>query len=82
MSTVYLKRKAASEYLREQHGIIRKPNTLAKLATTGGGPKFRKDGRFPVYSPAELDRWVEQQLSPLVASTSELPSKTTNREAA
>jgi len=46
--------------------------TLAELAVIGGGPPFRRIGRIPLYEVEELDRWIEAQLSPPVASTTEL----------
>jgi hypothetical protein len=68
----FLRRKAASDYLRETHGFDRAPSTLAKLAVTGGGPVFRRAGRIPLYSTYDLDEWVKSILSPPVRSTSEL----------
>ncbi len=70
--TLRLSRRNASIYLREEHGIIRKPSTLATYATKGGGPAFQKDGKFPLYTTQSLDDWVEAQLSPVVTSTAEL----------
>jgi len=67
-----LTRIAASTYLRENWGISRTPKSLAKLATTGGGPIFQKDGRLSLYLPENLDLWAEKQLSPPVKSTDEL----------
>jgi hypothetical protein len=68
-----LTRANASVYLRERHGISRTPGTLAKLAVTGGGPKFRKIGvRHVLYDIADLDAWAVSALSDPVASTSEL----------
>jgi hypothetical protein len=58
-----LRRKAASDYLREIHGLERAPSTLAKLAVIGGGPVFRRAGRIPLYSPDDLDCWAESLLS-------------------
>lgn len=66
-----LRRKEAARYLKELHGISRTPGTLAKLAVIGGGPKFQHDGRIPLYPTQELDKWVEEQLSPLKSSTSD-----------
>ena len=66
-----LRRKAASEYLHEAHGIERAPSTMAKLAVTGGGPIFRRAGRVPLYAPRDLDAWVASKLSPLMHSTKE-----------
>ena len=70
--TTRLRRAEAANYLRENYGIIRKPTTLAKLAVIGGGPKFQRAGRIPLYTLAELDVWAASILSPLVSSTSEL----------
>ena len=67
-----LRRADASQYLKDQWGISRTPKTLAKLAVTGGGPAFEKDGRIPLYLPDKLDEWAQSQLSPLVSSTAEL----------
>lgn len=67
-----LNRRESSKYLYDEHGITRKPSTLATLATKGGGPAFQKDGRFPLYTVKALDEWVEAQLSPVVTSTAEL----------
>src|ERR1700674_151518 len=68
-----LRRKEASSYLLEQHGLSYAPTTLAKLAVVGGGPKFQHAGRIPLYPPEELDAWVAKILSPLKSSTSEGP---------
>lgn len=67
-----LRRNEASKYLMEVWGISRTPKTLAKMAVTGGGPEFEKDGRFPLYTPSGLDKYAESVLSPVVHSTSEL----------
>lgn len=66
-----LRRKQASEYLREQHGITLSPATLAKLAVLGGGPAFRKDGPFPLYELDILDAFAAARLGPLRISTGE-----------
>jgi len=67
-----LRRIEASKYLMEEWGISRSSKTLAKLTVLGGGPRFQKDGRFPLYLKADLDAWVETQLSPFVCSSAEL----------
>lgn len=59
----YLRRQEASEYLSERWGVPAARNTLAKLAVIGGGPKFYRFGRFPMYSPSDLDTWAESRLS-------------------
>ena len=67
-----VRRHKASRYLNDAWGISRTPKTLAKLAVVGGGPAFRKDGRFPLYETDALDAWAREQLSEPVRSTAEL----------
>jgi hypothetical protein len=67
----FLRRKAASEYLHETHGLERAPSTLAKLAVIGGGPVFQRIGRVPYYTAENLDEWVASKLSRPMHSTSE-----------
>jgi hypothetical protein len=71
-SPKYIRRKAAAQYLREHWGLPRTANTLAKLAVVGGGPIFRKAGRIPLYAPADLDQYAEDQLSKPMRSTSDI----------
>ena len=66
----FLRRKAASKYLHEVHGVDRAPSTLAKDAVIGGGPVFQRLGRVPVYTPVNLDEWVASKLSGPMHSTS------------
>lgn len=35
------------------------PRTLEKMRTRGGGPRFRKHGRYVRYHIADLDSWSE-----------------------
>ena len=67
--------RLVASQLAEQWGISRTPKTLAKLATIGGGPTFRRMGRVPLYDPDDLDAWVNALLSPPVRSTSELAQR-------
>jgi hypothetical protein len=67
----FLRRKDAAEYLRTRWGVRCAAQTLAKLAVLGGGPPFRKAGRFPLYAPLDLDVWAESRLGPMQRSTSE-----------
>ena len=67
----FLRRTAASDYLRETHGLERAPSTLAKLAVIGGGPIFRRAGRIPLYTTDDLDAWAESLLGPPMRSTSD-----------
>ena len=57
-------RAGASEYLRSRWGISRSIATLAKLACIGGGPKYVKAGRTPLYAEADLDAWAADLLRP------------------
>lgn len=66
----FLRRDKAAEYLQANWGFGA-VDTLATLATRGGGPRFRKLGRFPVYTETDLDDWARSRLSDPVSSTSE-----------
>lgn len=68
----FLRRKPAAEYLREHWGLPRTAGTLAKLAVIGGGPTFRKAGRIPLYAPADLDQYAEDQIGRPMQSTSDV----------
>jgi hypothetical protein len=67
-----LRRSAAADYLWLKHGIRLSPLTLAKWACIGGGPTFEKSGRWPLYSPENLDAWARRRLSPPVSTNAEL----------
>jgi hypothetical protein len=67
-----MRRVEAARYIREVHGIPCVAPTLAKYACIGGGPAFRKAGKFPIYNQEDLDTWAEHRLSKKVRSTSEL----------
>ena len=67
----FRRRSAASIYLKDKYGLSYKTSTLAKLATIGGGPPFVLFGRWPLYTDVGLDKWVEDRLSDLKASTSD-----------
>jgi hypothetical protein len=74
-SAQYLRRKEAGEYLKTRYGHG-SPRTLAKLATLGGGPIFRKFGRIVVYDPADLDTWALARLSaPLRSCNDRAPKR-------
>jgi hypothetical protein len=67
-----LRRTEAAQYIKDKWGYPCSPRTLAKYAVIGGGPSFRRAGRFPLYHPDDLDSWVNGKLSGLVTSTSAL----------
>jgi hypothetical protein len=65
-----MRRGDAALYLRETYGIPCVATTLAKYACIGGGPTFRKAGKFPIYARDDLDAWARSRLSEPVQSTS------------
>jgi hypothetical protein len=74
--TAYLDQDQASVYLAEK-GFKIAPKTFGKLRVVGGGPRYRKFGRKPIYDPLDLDQWAEEKLSaPLRSTSEELPSDT------
>ena len=71
LSIPCLRRVEASDYLLRKFGLRIAPATLAKLASTGGGPPFHKAGTTPLYPRTELDRWAIERLGRLRRSTSD-----------
>jgi hypothetical protein len=67
-----LRREQAAEYVRDIWGVPCSPNTLAKLASLGGGPEYRRIGRHPHYPSNALDRWAASKISRRVSRASEL----------
>jgi hypothetical protein len=67
-----LRRDEAAAYIRDRYRLPCADKYLAKLAVTGGGPKFRKASRWPIYDRADLDEWAQSRISVKVSSTSEL----------
>ncbi|MBP7253934.1 MAG: DNA-binding protein [Alphaproteobacteria bacterium] len=59
----YVNREQAADYLTGQ-GLPVAKTTLQKLATVGGGPAYRRFGKYAVYLTDDLDSWAEQKLSP------------------
>lgn len=60
---LYMRRADAASYLTDTYGFPCSKAWLAKLASTGGGPVYRKAGRVPIYSQSDLDAWGEARLS-------------------
>ena len=52
-------------------GFPTSPATLATLASRGGGPPFRKFGRWPLYRWGDALDWARGRLSEPMRSTSE-----------
>jgi hypothetical protein len=65
-----LRRRPGADALTEA-GYPTAPATLARKASVGGGPPFRKYGRYPLYRWADLLEWAESRMGPLVTTTSE-----------
>lgn len=58
----FLPRAKAATYVQAKYGFPCSPRWLAKLAVVGGGPRFLKSGRNPVYAPSDLDAWALARL--------------------
>jgi hypothetical protein len=69
-TTRYLRRADAAHYVRTVWGMPCSPKWLAKLAVVGGGPVYRKAGRFPLYAASDLDVWAEARIGAPRRSTS------------
>ena len=68
--TRYFRRAGAARYVCETWGMPCSSKWLAKLAVVGGGPVYRKAGRFPLYTPEDLDSWAEARIGAPRRSTS------------
>jgi hypothetical protein len=68
---IYLRRSQAAEYITTHWGIRCQTRTLAKYAVLGGGPIFRKAGRTPLYTRADLDEWAQSRIGAPQRSTSD-----------
>jgi hypothetical protein len=66
----FLRRKAAGEYLKSKYGFGSE-KTLAKLASIGGGPEFRKAGAAVIYEIPKLDEWALAKIGAPQRSTSD-----------
>jgi len=67
-----LLRRAPAANALKAAGYDTSPATLATKASRGGGPRFRKYGRYPLYRWGDLLEWAQSRLGPVVCSTSEL----------
>jgi hypothetical protein len=67
-----MRRTDAARYIRETYAIPCAPATLAKYASVGGGPAYKRAGKFPIYARDDLDAWAKSRLSERISSTSEL----------
>lgn len=65
-----LSRREAAQWLTER-GFRTAEASLAKAATVGGGPTYRKFGRKPLYYIEDLKAYVARRLSRPRKSTSD-----------
>jgi hypothetical protein len=77
-----LRRRAASEYLREHWAVRASEQTLAKYAVQGCGPAFQRYLRDVVYTAQNLDEWARTRLSKPLRSTSQTDTSTPRTEEA
>ena len=70
----YMRRREAGLYIKEKYRFS-SASSLAKLATSGDGPKFHHVGRginkIVVYEVADLDEWAISMLGEPQTSTSQ-----------
>jgi hypothetical protein len=65
-----LRTNEAATYLTDALGIPTSPGHLANLRVTGGGPTFRRAGRYITYAIAALEQYAKKHLGPEQSSTS------------
>jgi len=68
-----LRRDDAADYVRHKWSIPCSRSLLAKLAVTGGGPVFRRAGKWPLYQEIDLDAWARSKISGPLNKTSDAP---------
>jgi hypothetical protein len=73
----FLNRGELADYLLMTYGIEVSAERLARLAVSGGGPRFRllagRAGKA-VYEKTDVDVWARANLGPVVARVSEHPA--------
>ena len=57
-----LRRSEASAYLKAKYGLSYIRQSLAHMAVFGTGPAFKKIGRYPLYSKADLDKFAKSKI--------------------
>jgi hypothetical protein len=70
-ANAFLRRADAAVYVTHHYGFPCSRQWLAKLAVVGGGPVYRKAGRFPIYAACDLDSWALARLGPMRTSTAD-----------
>lgn len=65
-----LRRDEACTYLELAHGITYAVASLARMACHGGGPRYSKVNRTPLYAKTDLDAWAAEKLGEPINNTS------------
>jgi hypothetical protein len=68
---IWLSPREAAEYVRSKGGRATEA-TLATLRSKGNGPPFKKKMSAILYRQSGIDKWMEDNSSPEVTSTSAL----------
>ena len=71
MQQRYLTRREQTTYLKDRWNLTYSVGTLQKLASTGGGPTYRRFDNKAVSTAEWLDQWVQDKLTDPQKSTSE-----------
>jgi hypothetical protein len=71
MQTQLLNTVAAASYVRAKFSIGCTPAYLCKLRSVGGGPRFRRLGRYVVYAVSDIEAFYRRRLSGPMSSTSQ-----------
>lgn len=66
----FLTRREATDYINAL-GLPMGRNQLTQLAWSGGGPLFSKFGGRAMYRVADIEAWLEEQMSGSVTNTSD-----------
>ena len=66
-----LPRREASIYLWDRWRLSYTPSTLARLASLGTGPVYRKRGPFAYYQNEDLDAFAQTKISGPMRKASE-----------
>ena len=66
-----LERREVPGYIEQKHGKPARVSEryLAKLAVTGGGPRFTKYGRKVGYAPSDIDEWISRRARRLLSTS-------------
>lgn len=75
MNSIFLSRRFAAKFVRENFGVRCSEKWLAKLVVTGGGPRYWKNGRSVLYRRDALEAWVARRVSGPWTSSSDAEAK-------